>query len=207
MSRGAAIACYTIFSLAPLLVIAVAIAGVVISGETVRDAVAAQVSALVGREGSAAVQEIIRGADIAGGEGSSGPLALISGLMLLASANGVFAEIQSALNAIWKAIPREMTISYLIQARLLSIGLVVVTGFLLLVSLLASTVLAALEAWATELWPSLVFLLQICNFLISFCLAAALFATIYKVLPDRQLEWRDVAAAQERTSDHRWQTA
>ncbi len=193
MSRGAATACYTIFSLAPLLVIAVAIAGVVFSGETVRDAVAAQVSALVGREGSAAVQEIIRGADIAGGEGSSGPLALISGLVLLASASGVFAEIQSALNAIWKAIPREMTISYLIRARLLSIGLVVVAGFLLLVSLLASTVLAALEAWATELWPGLVFLLQVCNFLISFCLTAALFAAIYKALPDRQLEWRDVA--------------
>ena len=112
--------------------------------------------------------------------------------MLLVTASGVFAELQSALNAIWKAEPKAVTLSYLLRARALSIGLVAATGFLLLVSLLASAALAALWTWVSGVLPGAATLLGALGFLVSFALTAALFAAIYKVLPDRRLEWRDV---------------
>ena len=192
MTRGAAIACYTMFSLAPLLVVAVAIAGVAFGEEAVQVAVAEQLRALVGREGADAVQAMVRGVGEGGGQGGGIPT-MVSVSVLLVTASGVFAELQSALNAVWRAVPKEITVSYLLQARLLSIGLVAATGFLLLVSLLASTALAALETWAGALLPSLVLLLAMLNTLVSLALTTALFAAIYKVLPDRRLEWRDVA--------------
>src|SRR3712207_4929568 len=104
----------------------------------------------------------------------------------------VFAELQGALNVIWKAEPKAVTLSYLLRARALSIGLVAATGFLLLVSLLASAALAALWTWAGGMLPGAAALLGAAGSLVSFALTAALFAAIYKVLPDRRLEWRDV---------------
>ncbi|WP_207538327.1 YihY/virulence factor BrkB family protein [Sabulicella rubraurantiaca] len=189
MTRGAAIACYTLFSIAPLLVVAVAIASTIFAETAVWDAVTAQLHALVGEEGAAAVQGMVRGVDMGGG--SNLPALLSIGLLLL-TASGVFAEIQAALNVIWKAAPSAISLSYLVRARLLSIGLVAATGFLLLVSLLASAAVAALEAWARGRLPNLSALLQVLGFVISFVLTAALFAAIYKILPDRRLQWRDV---------------
>jgi membrane protein len=194
MTRGAAIACYAMFSIAPLLVVAVAIAGLAFGEEAVRSAVAEQLRALVGREGAEAVQAMERGVGEGGGAPSStGVPALVSIGVLLVTASGVFAELQGALNAVWKAQPKAVTLSYLLRARALSIGLVAATGFLLLVSLLASAALAALWAWVGGMLPAAVALLGALGFLVSFALTAALFAAIYKVLPDRRLEWRDVA--------------
>jgi membrane protein len=192
MTRGAAIACYTMFSIAPLLVVAVAIAGLAFGEEAVHSAVAEQLRALVGREGAEAVQTMVRGVGEEGGQSSGGVPALLSIAVLLVTASGVFAELQSALNAIWKAEPKAVTLSYLLRARALSIGLVAATGFLLLVSLLASAALAALWAWVSGVLPGAAALLGALGFLVSFALTAALFAAIYKVLPDRRLEWRDV---------------
>ena len=192
MTRGAAIACYTMFSIAPLLVVAVAIAGLAFGEEAVHSAVAEQLRALVGREGAEAVQAMVRGVGEEGGQSSGGVPALVSIAVLLVTASGVFAELQSALNAIWRAEPKAVTLSYLLRARALSIGLVAATGFLLLVSLLASAALAALWAWASGVLPAAAALLGALGFLVSFALTAALFAAIYKVLPDRRLEWRDV---------------
>ena len=194
MTRGAAIACYAMFSIAPLLVVAVAIAGLAFGEEAVRSAVAEQLRALVGREGAEAVQAMERGVgEGSGGQGSTGVPALVSIAVLLVTASGVFAELQGALNVIWKAEPKAVTLSYLLRARALSIGLVAATGFLLLVSLLASAALAALWAWVGGMLPAAAALLGAAGFLVSFALTAALFAAIYKVLPDRRLEWRDVA--------------
>jgi membrane protein len=194
MTRGAAIACYAMFSIAPLLVVAVAIAGLAFGDEAVRSAVAEQLRALVGREGAEAVQAMERGVGEGGGAPSStGVPALVSIGVLLVTASGVFAELQGALNVIWKAEPKAITVSYLLRARALSIGLVAATGFLLLVSLLASAALAALWAWVGGMLPAAAALLGAAGFLVSFALTAALFAAIYKVLPDRRLEWRDVA--------------
>jgi membrane protein len=193
MTRGAAIACYSMFSIAPLLVVAVAIAGLAFGEEAVRSAVGEQLRALVGREGAEAVQAMVRGVGEAGGGSSSGVPALASVSVLLVTASGVFAELQGALNVVWKAEPKAVTVSYLLRARALSIGLVAATGFLLLVSLLASAALAALWAWVGGVLPAAAALLGALGFLVSFALTAALFAAIYKVLPDRRLEWRDVA--------------
>jgi membrane protein len=195
MTRGAAIACYTMFSIAPLLFIAAAVAGLAFGEEAVQGALAAQLVALVGREGAAAVQAMVRGAAAAGEGGGrpGGGAALVGALVLLLTASGVFAELQSALNAIWRAEPRALSVSHLLRARLLSLGLVATTGFLLLVSLLASAALAALGAWINGLLPGAALLLRTLGFAASFALTAALFAAIYKVLPDRRLAWRDVA--------------
>jgi membrane protein len=195
MTRGAAIACYTMFSIAPLLVVATAIAGLAFGEEAVRSAVAEQLRALVGREGAEAVQAMVRGVGEGGGAGgqdSGGVPAMVSVAVLLVTASGVFAELQGALNAVWKTQPKAVTVSYLLRARLLSIGLVAATGFLLLVSLLVSAALAALWAWVGGMLPAAAALLGAVGFLVSFALTAALFAAIDKVLPDRRLAWRDV---------------
>src|SRR6478735_1334203 len=171
MSRGAAIAYYTIFSIAPLLVIATAIAGLAF-----------------GRE---AVEAMSQGA----GNLTAGTLASIIGLVtLLLTASGVFGELQTALNEIWKAPtpPGGAVVSRLVRARIASLGLVAATGFLLLVSLLASTALAALVTWARGMLPGITVLLGIASFLVSFLMITLLFAAIYKILPDRTLTWRNV---------------
>lgn len=193
MTRGAAIACYTMFSLAPLLVLAVAMASVAFGEEAVREAVAMQLIGLVGRQGATAIQGLIGDAGFEQQTQGGGFAALVSIAILLVTASAVFAELQAALNAIWKAEPRGLSVSYLLRARLLSIGLVAATGFLLLVSLLASAALTALGEWAGSVLPQAANLLEAANFAVSFLLTALLFAAIYKVLPDRRLRWRDVA--------------
>jgi membrane protein len=190
MSRGAAIAYYTIFSLAPLLVIAIAIAGFVFGREAAEGAVAEQLQGLLGAMGAEAVQALVRSASRPG----AGTVAtVVSVVTLLVIASGAFSELQSALNAIWRAEPPKTdTITAFLRAKALSIGLVAATGFLLLASLLASTAIAAFGTWAGGYLPGWTVLLPAVNFLLSFLMVAALFAAIYKVLPDRWLSWRDV---------------
>jgi membrane protein len=192
MSRGAAIAYYTVFSIAPLLVIATAIAGLAFGREAVEGVIADQLRSLLGNRGAEAVQAMIRGASNI----ASGTLAGIIGLVtLLLTASGVFGELQTALNEIWKAPtpPGGAVVSRLVRARMASLGLVAATGFLLLVSLLVSAALAALITWARGMMPGLTVLLGTASFLLSFLMITLLFAAIYKVLPDRELTWRNVA--------------
>jgi membrane protein len=112
--------------------------------------------------------------------------------MLLVTASGVFGQMQRALNVIWKASPAATGVSRLVKARLQSLGLVVTLGFLLMVSLLAGAAVTALGDWLNGILPGLSVFMQIVGFAVSFGLVAALFGAIYKVLPDRQMEWRDV---------------
>jgi len=112
--------------------------------------------------------------------------------MLIATASGVFGEMQSALNAIWKTKSHSTTISRLIQARAVSLGLVAAVGFLLIVSLAVSAGLTAFGNYLNSKLPIGTFVLPIINFIVSLFLLAVLFAAIYKVLPDRRLQWRDV---------------
>jgi membrane protein len=191
LTRGAAIAYYTVFSLAPLLVIASAIAGFVFGEDAARGAVAGQLRGLLGEQAAEAVQAMVRGAS----DRASGSLAaLLSVGTLLLTASGVFGELQSSLNAIWKTEVKESTVSRLLRAKAASIGLVAATGFLLLVSLLASAALAAFGTWLGGAMPGTRLLLQGLNLAVGFAMTAALFAAIYKILPDRRLRWRDVAA-------------
>jgi membrane protein len=124
---------------------------------------------------------------------SSGTLATLVGLItLILTASGVFGEMQSALNAIWKAEPSDAAITRLIKARAVSLGLVAALGFMLLVSLVVSAMLTAFGNQLNTLVPFGKVLVSAANFLVSFVLITLLFAAIYKILPDRPLAWRDV---------------
>ncbi len=191
MSRGAAVAYYTIFSIAPLLLIATAMAGLVFGEKAVEGAIAEQLEGLLGRPSAEAVQAMVQGA----ANPTKGTVAtVVSVVTLLLTASGVFAELQTALNEIWKAPPPQGdTITRLVVARAAAIGLVATTGFLLLVSLLVSAALAALATWVGGLMPELTKLLALANFAVSFLMITLLFGAIYKILPDRRLRFRDVA--------------
>ncbi len=189
LSRGASISFYTVTSMGPVLFIVVAIAGLAFGEDAARGAIASQLSGLMGKESADLVQTALQSAS----SKSSGILASILGaITLLVTASGVFGEMQSALNVIWKTEPRGTTMSRLMRARAASLGLVAALGFLLMVSLVVSAVLSALGARLNAALPFGALILQVLNFLISFALISVLFAAIYKVLPDAPLSWRDV---------------
>jgi membrane protein len=189
LSRGAAIAFYTATSLAPVLLIVIAIAGLAFGREAAQNEITGQLSGLMGLQTAEVLQSAIAGA---AGK-SSGILATIIGIVtLIVTASGVFGEIQSALNAIWKADPKGTTMSRLIRARAASLGLVAVLGFLLIVSLVVSAALTAFGNAINSILPFGKIILMLLNAAISLVLISVLFAAVYKVLPDRHLEWRDV---------------
>jgi len=189
LSRGASISFYTITSIGPVLFIVVAIAGLVFGEDAARGAIASQLSELMGRASADLVQTALESAS----DKSSGILASIVGaITLLVTASGVFGEMQSALNVIWKAQPEGTTVSRLMRARAASLGLVAALGFLLLVSLVISAILSGLSSYINTVLPFGALILQILNFVISFALISVLFAAIYKVLPDVKLYWADV---------------
>jgi membrane protein len=187
---GASLSYYTLFSLAPMLVIAIAIAGFVFGAEAARGEIVSQIQGLVGREGARAVQAMLQGA----AKRSSGIMATIVGLVtLVIGATGVFLELQTALNGIWRVKPKpSVGMMGVLRQRLISFGLVVGVGFLLLVSLLVSAALAALGKFLGSYLPGYAILGQALNVLLSLAVITLLFAMVYKVLPDVELAWRDV---------------
>ena len=189
LSRGASMAFYAVTSLAPILLIVVAIAGLVFGEDAARNALAGQFQSLMGQQSA----ELLQGAIQNAGKKSSGILATIIGVVtLLVTASGIFGEMQSALNTIWKASPEGTTVSRLIRARAASLGLVASLGFLLLISLVVSAVISALGNYVNAYLPFGKIILTMLNAFVSFALIAVLFAAIYKILPDRKLQWRDV---------------
>jgi membrane protein len=187
---GASLAYYTLFALAPILLIAIAIGGLVFGPEAVRGEIVGQLQGLVGKEGAQAVQAMLEGA----AKPSSSKLATAIGLFtFFLGSTGAFLELQTALNAIWRVKPKSSAgIRQLLLPRLISFGLVVAVGFLLLVSLLVSAALAALDRYMGNAFPALAAIWQAANVLVSFGVITLLFALIYKVLPDVELRWRDV---------------
>ncbi|MDB5397776.1 MAG: ribonuclease [Rhodospirillales bacterium] len=189
LSQGAAIAYYTIFSIAPVLVIAIAVAGLVFGQDAAQGAIVSQLSGLMGHQSADAIQGMIKSA----ANRKSGVIAAVLGIgTLLVTASGVFGQMQSALNLIWKAEPKT-GVSRLVKARIASLGLVVALGFLLMVSLVVSAAISTLDNVLNGFLPGAHILMQIGSFGISLVLIAVLFAAIYKVLPDKQIAWRDVA--------------
>ena len=187
LSRGASIAFYAVTSMAPVLVIIVAIAGAAFGEDAARGALAAQLGGIMGNDSATLVQDIVVHAAAYG----SGTLAGIVGtLALLVTASGVFGEIQAALNAIWRVAPQGTTLRRLIRARLVSLGLVGGLGFLLLLSLGIGTGLALLSQTLGSLGTAELWLGQILNFVVTFLLTALLVAAIYKILPDTEIAWR-----------------
>jgi membrane protein len=195
---GAALAYYAVFSLAPLLLIAIAIAGLVFGEEAARGQVVQEIQGLLGEDGAQLVEAAVENAR----KPSQGVLATVLGLAgLLFGASGAFGELKSALNTIWEVEPKKGGgLKGLIKDRLLSFAMVLVIGFLLLVSLIVSAALSAVGNGLKGFVPSGLPVLQLINVVVSLAVITALFAMLYKYVPDTQVEWRDVWVGAAMTS-------
>ncbi|HYK00158.1 MAG TPA: YihY/virulence factor BrkB family protein [Thermoanaerobaculia bacterium] len=189
-SMGAALAYYTMLSIAPFLWIVLSLAGMIFGVEAARGEIAAQLQGLMGREGAEAVQNLLESAN----RPAEGVASAVAGLvLLLVGATSVFAELQDSLDRIWRAPKRSrMGIWSLLRARLLSFGTIAGISFLLMVSLMVSAGLAAFgKIWGPRFsdWQSLV---GAVNVVFSYALTATVFAMIYKVMPRAKVAWTDV---------------
>jgi membrane protein len=186
---GAALAFYTVFSLAPILTLSIAIAGFFFGEAAARGEIVDQIGGLVGPQGAELVQSVLQNANRPG----AGIIAtVVSIVTLLFGANTALAELKAGLDQTWNVPSAERSgFLYMIRTRLLSVGLILALGFLMLVSLVISAAVTALERfWRGDLVVNTV--LGWLNFLFAFVLVAALFATIYKLLPSVKIAWRDV---------------
>ena len=190
-SMGAALAYYTLFSLAPLLILVIAIAGLVFGADAARGAVVSQLGGLLGQEGSTAIQELLKSASHPAG---SIVASIASVLVLIIGATSTFSELQSDLDRIWRApaSARPAGVWGLVKTRLLSFGLIVSIGFLLLVSLVVNAGLAAFGKWYGALFPAWTITMQIVNQVVSVGFITVLFALMYHILPSIRVHWRDV---------------
>ena len=190
---AAALAYYTVFSITPLLVIAIAIAGSVFGQDAARGEIIGQLNSLVGEQGAQIIETGLANADQ---PKISSIASIISVIVLLVGASGVFAQLQEALNTVWdvKAKPRKGkgSIWEFIRKRLLSFGMVLAIGFLLLVSLITSAMLSGIGKLQINLLPGFTPIWQLLNFGVSFGFISLLFALIYKYLPDVKIRWKDV---------------
>lgn len=189
MSHSAAMAFFAVTALSPVLLIVVAIAGLAFGHDAAQVALSAQLSGLMGPQSAELMEAALRSAQ----DTSSGLMVAAIGVVtLLVTASGVFGEMQSTLNKIWKVEPLPVSLSTLVRARAASLGLVAALGFLLLVSLAATAAISILGDFITAHLPLGAMILQVINAVVSLTLITLLFAAIYKVLPDRTLQWRDV---------------
>jgi membrane protein len=187
---GASLAYYTLFAMAPILVIAIGVAGLVFGPDAVRGEVVGQIRGLVGQQGAVAVQGMLEHV----AKPSSNVLATVIGVITaFLGATGAFIELQTALNAIWRVQPRPgVNVAAFIRQRLISFGLVIGVGFLLLVSLVVSAGLAGFNNYLGKRYPALTTLWEASNVVVSLGVVTLLFAMVYKILPDVRLRWRDV---------------
>ena len=189
---GAALSFYTMFSLAPLLVIIISLAGFIFGEDAARGEIVSQIDSLIGRDGAEIVQTALKNTQ----DPESGLIALV--ISLITSFIGstiVFVELQDSLNMIWKVKPKpgRNLIKGLIRDRLTSFAIVIGTGFLLLVSLVISALLSALSNFITDSFAGFpLWILELINIIISFGIIYLLFAMIFRVLPDVHLRWSDV---------------
>jgi membrane protein len=187
---GAALAYYTVFSMAPLLLIAVAIAGMVFGHDAAMGYVANALDDFVGRKNAMAMQDMIQHARTP----ATGWFSTISGIvMLLVGASGVFIQLKDALNTIWGIEPAQLGIWGTIRQTLLSVTAVLGTGFLLMVSLIISAVLTAINHYFGSILPGGEAIWNLVTQGVSLAVFAGLFALMFKYLPDAKVSWRDVA--------------
>lgn len=190
-SMGAALSYYTLFSLAPLLVLIIAIAGMVFGQDAAQGAIIAQLQGIMGEEGATAVQGLLTAAR----EPSTGIVAsIVGGFLLLLGATAIFAELQTDLDRIWQ-VPAKDKPSGLwgwLRSRVLSFGLVLGLAFMLMISLVVSAALAASSEWLSGGNAAESVLANGLNFVASFALFTVLFAMIYKIMPTAKISWHDV---------------
>ncbi|MDD5322580.1 MAG: YihY/virulence factor BrkB family protein [Methylococcales bacterium] len=189
-SKGAAVAFYTLFSMTPILVLAIAVAGYFFGAEAAQGEIIAQLQALVGPNGAQAINALLAAAR----NPESGVVAsVIATLLLLVGATSVFVELKDSLDEMWGTDrPQTSSLSLVLKTRILCFGLVLVLAFLLLVSLVISAALALLQKYVLGgLWTLAALVLSPVASLISFGVIASLFAVIYKMLPEAPLAWQD----------------
>lgn len=189
-SKGAALAFYTLFSLTPILILVIAVAGYFFGAEAAQGQIIHQIQSLVGRNGAVAIQSLLAAAR----DPASGLLAtLVAMSLLFIGASSVFTELKGSLDELWGVQKTLLSpVKVLLRTRLLAFSLVLVLAFLLLISLVVSTALSVLEQYAGGVWSSSAVLFSAISAGISFGVIACLFAVIYKMLPDAPLSWRDV---------------
>ena len=191
LRMGAALAYYSVFSMAPLLLIAIGVAGQIFGRDAARAQILEEIATTVGPSARDSLEQILQKS----GDKDAGVVATVIGVaMLLFGASGVFAELQDALNNIWKVKPKPgLGILAMLHDRMISFTVVLGTGFLLLVSLVLSAALAALGAWMDRTLPSgMSWLWHSLNSALSFVVVSLLFAMIFKILPDAKIGWHDV---------------
>lgn len=189
-SKGAALAFYTLFSITPILVLAIAGAGYFFGAEAAQGEIMTQIEGLVGRNGAQAIEALLAGArDPASGLAAT----MLASVLVLVGAASVFVELKGSLDELWGIEPHKgLAIIGFLRTRLHAFGLVLVLAFLLLVSLVLSAAFALLERYAGGIWSSSYEILSVLSSVAAFGVIACLFAVIYKVLPDAPLSWRDV---------------
>lgn len=187
---AAALAYYTVFAIGPLLLILISILGFFFGRSAIEGEIIAQISALTGRQTAGVIEAIIAGSQ----KQTTGVVSLVVGVaLLILSASGVFGQLKTSLNLIWNVEPKPgRGIMGMIQERVLSFAMVVVIGFLLGVSLVATSAVAILNSYFSGILPIPAFLIETINIFISFWVILVLFALVYKVLPDVKLPWRMV---------------
>ena len=190
-SMGAALAYYTLFSMAPLLLIVVSVAGLLFGQDAARGEIASQLRQLIGDGGASAVQELL----VSVRKPAEGTLATVVGLgLLVLGATTVFAELQDALDRIWRVPARQRASGWLslVRARILSFGMIMAIGFLLMVSLVVSAGLAVLGRWVEPSFGGWYWLASVVSGVGAFAMVSVMFALIYKVMPSARVQWRDV---------------
>ncbi len=191
LKLSAALAYYTVFSLAPLLVLIISLVSIFLGKDAIQGQIFSQINGLVGNQAASQIQEMIKNVSLSGKTNT----ALVIGIVtLLLGATSIFTEIQDSVNLIWrvKAKPKRGWLK-LLQDRLLSSSLVVSLGFLLLVSLIINGLVLAMSGFMTRYIPLVgVYLISAFNFLVSTAVVTTLFAVIFKVLPDAKIAWKDV---------------
>jgi membrane protein len=192
-SMGAAIAYYTVFSMIPMLVVVISVAALAYGRNSAEGALFSELSGVIGAESAKAIEAILRSA----GNTKSGIVASVIGIgTILVSATAVFGELQSALNIIWKVkVPRELGVWYFVKSRLLSLSVVFGAGLLLVASLIVGAAVTAFGTYLEQLLPGLPGFLSPIHTLVTFAFAILFFAMMFKVLPDADVEWRDVGMA------------
>jgi membrane protein len=189
MTAGAAIAFYTIFSLGPVMLVVLAIAGTVFGEQAAHGAIFNQIASLVGKGGATAVEETIRSASVSQG---SWIASLVGPITFFVSATGVFTQIQTALNGILRATPTTFNVLTLVRIRLISFALILAAGFILVVSLVVNAGIIAFGEMVfgrEQNW-----LLGFLQTPVSLLVISAMFALIYKTLPDEGMRWDEAIA-------------
>lgn len=189
---GAALAYYTVFSLAPLLIVAIVIAGAIFGQNNAQERIVAQMAGLVGMEGAVAINRLIDSAKLPSNAGVAATVIGVATLVI--GALGAFAQLQDAFDTIWEVTPRpgRRGALRLVQTRLTAFAMVLVVGFLLLVSLVINAVLASAGGYLTERWQQYDLIVTGVNLGLPLLVSLILFAVMFKVLPDVHLRWRDV---------------